>query len=658
VAGLDEFFAWVGDANPFTDNRVNGPSENDIDVDAVHQAPFDRLVSLAKEAQHERRGLGVVLWGEAGIGKSHLLSRLSRWAEHDHKYPCFVYLHNLQAAPDNLPRSLLQATLSSLTRGKVRRLWETTLFRLTNAAVREALRQAGVAEPSWVAAEKSWGLLVERLQDSPRSALVDRTVYEVLFRFFSSAYQAREQQGDERVAGLAVRWLSGDYLDPAEASELNLPPGRSRDEPVALADNQQIKQVLVALTQLALWRGQPFLLCFDQVDNLDRDQVGALGRFLEALIDSAANLLVVTCGVQATLMEWLADKVIQASAWDRVAQFEIGLQRVTEPEAIGIIAARLERSLKPFHDLEPVRQRLLADPLFPLGRPWIRAFLEGKMAFRPRDVLNWAREGWRREQEALRHMVGVAWLAAWGGGSVPPDGEAVPPSLVQVRDAIDNKVAQKIAEQKALRQAQPESLPPDADNLAGLVLALLEQCRQTGGLGAILDLDRPRPAKFGQPPLYQLAVEQGGANGQRQRTGLLFLTTSSATSTAAFLRRLLQEPQPPQRLLLVTDERRPLPMGAKGEEYIEQLCQRPDSQFQRIELTFADYADLDALQAAVGLARSGDLEIELPAGQSRRVTEREVIESHHRQGRYATAALLREVLGDQGGESAGGGCAP
>jgi hypothetical protein len=64
-------------------------------------------------------------------------------------------------------------------------------------------------------------------------------------------------------------------------------------------------------------------------------------------------------------------------------------------------------------------------------------------------------------------------------------------------------------------------------------------------------------------------------------------------------------------------------------------------------LTFEEYADLDALQAIVGLARSGDLEIELASGPSRRVSERDVIESHHRQDRYRTAALLREVLGEQ-----------
>ena len=37
-----------------------------------------------------------------------------------------------------------------------------------------------------------------------------------------------------------------------------------------------------------------FLLCFDQADNLDEEQVRALTRFLHDVLDSAGNLLVVT----------------------------------------------------------------------------------------------------------------------------------------------------------------------------------------------------------------------------------------------------------------------------------------------------------------------------------------------------------------------------
>jgi acyl carrier protein phosphodiesterase len=61
-------------------------------------------------------------------------------------------------------------------------------------------------------------------------------------------------------------------------------------------------------------------------------------------------------------------------------------------------------------------------------------------------------------------------------------------------------------------------------------------------------------------------------------------------------------------------------------------------------VTFEQYAHLDALQAVVGQARSEELEIELPGGESRPVSVDEVIKSHRRQGRYQKAAVLREVL--------------
>ena len=82
-AGLDDFFALVGASNPFVDNRVNGPAGDGVDVEDIHRAEFARLTTLAGEAPDLHRGVGVVLWGEAGVGKSHLLARLVRWGDQD-----------------------------------------------------------------------------------------------------------------------------------------------------------------------------------------------------------------------------------------------------------------------------------------------------------------------------------------------------------------------------------------------------------------------------------------------------------------------------------------------------------------------------------------------------------------------------------------------
>src|SRR5438105_5043289 len=250
---LDDFFARVLSTNPFTDNRVNGPSANEVDVDRIHQPAFERLVALAGEARDGKRGLGAVLWGEAGIGKSHLLARLSRWANTD-KQACFVYLHNLQASPENLPRSLLKSVISILTRGRIDHLATTQLYRLVMAFLAESVNYDYETGIPWKRAEEAYGSLVDRLSaaDRSRAALVDRTTYDVLFRFLQSAYRAQQGEDDERLARLAMYWLSGDYLDPEEAKRLALRPGHGADEAVGLVDNQQIKQVLVALARMAL----------------------------------------------------------------------------------------------------------------------------------------------------------------------------------------------------------------------------------------------------------------------------------------------------------------------------------------------------------------------------------------------------------------------
>jgi hypothetical protein len=632
TAAPDDLFAHVLSANPFADNRVNGPAPDDVDVDDVHRAAFERLTALAREAGGSRRGRGAVLWGEAGIGKSHLLARLGRWAEAEGN-STFVYLHNLQAGPDGLPRSLLKAVVSILTRGQAAHFAGTPLYRLVASFAHEAFGYA--PEPRrWPEIGRAYARLVDR-EGIDGAAVVDHTAYGVLLRFFHSAYATSEGRNDG-VAPLAVRWLAGDYLDPPEAARLRLPPARSRDEPVGLADNQQVKQVLVALARLAQSARQPFLLCFDQVDNLDTGQVAALARFLEALLDTAPNLLVVTAGVQATLLPWRQARVIQDSAWDRLAQFEVQLLRVTPPEAERIVAARLARFFEPFRG----RAVLPPDPLFPLGEAWRAEALRDKVDLRPRDVINRAREGFRREQEALVREGGPAWLANWGRRQPITTGPAPEAPPAEVQGTIDRRVAQQLANCRAERLRRPETLPPDAANLAGLVEALLEQCRSRGPDYAIAAVERPALSRPGARPAYQLLLRR-----RDERSWLAFVVTASAKSATAALRRLLEARQPPERLFLVTDQRRPLSPGTRGDEYLRELREGAAGQFRQVELTFADYAELDALQAVVGQGRAGDLEAEI-AGKTRPVSEAEVIASLHRQGRYRAAPLLRDLLGE------------
>ena len=641
---LSEFFRRVESHNPFLDNRINGPSAEDVDVDAIHQAAFERLTRLAREACDARRGVGVVLWGEAGIGKSHLLSRLGRWANRDNQ-ACFIYLHNLQAAPENLPRSLLHAVINYLTLGRRQRFVRTPLYEMVESSLLDAVGgRPGRYGWTWLA--RTHARYGERLAANglPGAALVDRGVQDVLFQFFRSANRALRGKEDGRVAELAVRWLGGQTLDGQEARSLGLPPARFSEEGVALLDNQQIKHVLVELSRLAAGQNRPFLLVFDQVDNLDEEQAAALARFVEALIDSSPNLLVVTAGVKDTLVRWHQERVIQASAWDRLAQFEIMLQRLKPAEATAIVEARLQRFLAPFADVEVIRKRRQDDALFPLGEAWRERFIGERIEIRPRDAINWAREGWRQRQEALSQHDPLDWLRRWphddAGGGGPPD----EPSIQEICEAIDRKIETKLAAIRLQLEREPYMLATDADHLAGLVYALLVACRDAGHRYGVWEVDRVTPPKNARPTYHLLLRRRDHDAAADTRTGILFLMERSPTSVTGFLRRLLKDLGTYDRVFLVTAKDVGLPLGKAGGEYLDDLRRKGSEHFQTLELTSADFAQLEALQRVVGLARSGDLEIEPRPGQVRAVTEHEVIEAYHRRGRYLASHLLRTLL--------------
>jgi hypothetical protein len=637
---LEDFFEHIRWSNPFDVNRVVGVFAETGDVAAIHDRPFRQLLELAGRAARQHPGIGAVLWGEPGVGKSHVLARFGNWAGLDNERAILIYLANLQASPEALPRSLLRCVLSMLTRGQTRQFHLTALYRLVLAAIQRALRSDGTrrfTEPEAIGAYQE--LLNSHCAQDPQAALVDRTIYDVLFRFWRSALAARHGPEDG-LAALAVRWLAGDSLETDEARALGIPRPARNSDAVALPDDQQIKNVLLALTQLASWWGRPIVLCFDQVDTLDEEQIAALTRFLHGLLDSAGNLLVITSGVQPTLLGWKNDRVIAASTWDRLAQYEIEVQGIDDKQARLLVQTRLQPFQERFRALEPIWKVVQRDLLFPLGESWAAQLLADRITIRPRDVINWAREGWRREQETLNKNLGEDWLRTW-----PHTPQTTPPPAAgKLQDIIDTKVAAKLQEHRQQRLLEPHSLPPDADNLAGLLHRLLERCLNVREFPSLLGVEMLKAQRNRQPPPYQLLLRQKQGDGNEYRTGLLCLSVSDRKAMAAFLRRLVQGTQPIERLILVTDERRPLDPATAGGDYLEKLRKRHGDRLHQVTLPLVQYAELDALQASIGLARSGDLEVELPGGFTRPVLEKEVIESHLRRQCYLAHPLLKLLL--------------
>jgi hypothetical protein len=396
-------------------------------------------------------------------------------------------------------------------------------------------------------------------------------------------------------------------------------------------DDQYIKQVFCVLTQMALYCRQPFVLCFDQVENLDADRLDALSRFLHALLDSCGNLLVVFSGVQDRLLELLDKGLIGRSAWDRLAMESVELKRITREHARDILVARLDRFFGPYATepgLQALRQQ---DALFPLGTEWYAQRTAYQNHIRPRDAVTWAYRRFRQQQEAIDTAASPeAWLAHWAAREpeVPPalPGDPLPGFLA-------GKVQEKMGEFRDLLDERPHALPPSAENLVGLAEAVLRQWLTLHPCGLTLDAHPNEKAEG-----CALVLRDGDG---RARLGLVALVTSSAVSAAASLRKLLQAPRLPERVLLLTDERQVPKLGERGTQYLDQLRTR---NLTEVPLSFARYAELDVLGTVAGLGRSGDLEVELLDGRTHRLSEAEVLRAMDGLGCYRGHPLIHAAF--------------
>ena len=388
------------------------------------------------------------------------------------------------------------------------------------------------------------------------------------------------------------------------------------------------------------------------MDNLQDEQLKHLSIFLHELLDNTPNLLVVTSGVQSTLLEFKNNGIIGQAAWARLAAEEISLKPIVSAEARALITSRLEIFLLPFNELPEVAAKMQQDPLFPLGRQWFEEVTGERIDFRPRDMINLAKARFYEEQTALCAAAnGETWLASWPRDEAPQ----VPFEPADLEALIDAALEQKRKAQISQRELDPSGLPPDASNLCGLTQCLLGQCLPDSAPAALAytlrRFEQGKPLKPGRKPPYHVLVEEiRPADGQSVINGLTFVVTHSKNSASWALRRMLdsleQDPGAPEHVLLISDARRPLgeSLGKTGEDYLHALKQYGAARFQHFELDFAQYLALDALQAVVGEARSGDVEVDLPGGHSRALSAAEVIASYHRQDLYRTHPLLRELL--------------
>ncbi|MGO8902520.1 MAG: ATP-binding protein [Isosphaeraceae bacterium] len=316
--------------NPFRDTIVSDPWRSSAtDVPEIHADVFKTCCLALEEVRSKGSSSSVLIHGEAGSGKTHLLARLrlhckgveARAVDPIQPETVFVAVR-LQTGPQRLWRHLRRSFVEDLLRevdGETSQLERILLRRL--GEIRQA--DAGAA-----GLKKTLDELFDRLSEELQ---LSRDLCTVLGHLMVGRHLR-----DARA------WLMGDPLPESALSTLDLASSPDDDD---LED--QAQRVVLDLCRLAGPK-IPVVLCFDQIEALlvdpaDQTPFAVLGQVIMKLFNETNNLLLISC-VQSTFVHHLKldqPGSVSTPAAARMAVHQTSLSPLRWDDAMRLIRARL-----------------------------------------------------------------------------------------------------------------------------------------------------------------------------------------------------------------------------------------------------------------------------------------------------------------------------
>lgn len=541
--------------NPFLQNRVDTAWDARsiaTDVPAINDEAFRHVLRTMAEVRESRQSHGLLLQGEPGSGKTHLLNRVRRWIQQD-EHAWFVYILPI-TAPDRVYRDILQATANDLTRGApdthgttqlavaVARLFMSDI----NAPIREIADWWRRVMDEYPAGDALAEYLVKHLDVFILPLNLDGSVVRVVAQFLA---------GRNRAA--ARDWLLGRSLPDETLATLG----------VAFNLDEESTALTALSTLIRL--GSDFstvVFAFDQIEGLqidpdDRTGLLAYAHAATQLLAQHENVAVITCA-QVHFVASL-EAIVGRALFDRIAERKSSLKLLTTADATQLLQQRLRTDT----DIEQVRvfeKPPDADPVWPLTKSQVE--LLSIPVVSARTLLMRCRElfeAWQHRSEAV----------------VEPS-TAAPQSLDSIWDTTLDE-----------ERERPAPLIDDGVIIDGLVRAAATDRIKAERATKIKDVD--------------VVIDRDGA-----KIAVAVCNAENMTSLAGRLRRLAQlnAQQKFDELVVVRDQRLPIKATAKATQ--QRLRELAEGGARVVRLSAEAYAALAALRRLLADAAAGDLTLD------------------------------------------------
>ena len=541
--------------NPFRDTIVASPwASTPVDITEIHNSVYDECLDGLEQVRTAGRSAALLIHGEAGSGKTHLLSRLrTRLTPQapiatDRKESLFVWCR-LQTSPRMLWRTLRRTIVEDWFRpvpGGKSQIDRILFHRL--AAIRPAEWDL---EPwyEYMLDEDQPGLmkLIEQIADT----LNLNHNLTVAFRHLAFGEYRRELRA----------WLAGTSLPESVLNRMELACEDGTEEEM----EDHARQIVLMLCQLT-GPSLPILLSFDQVEALqtrpdDSEGLFAFGQAVSTLHDQTSNVFVVSC-VQSSFVTELKQHVRGADLDRLTSQGSFALKPLNHAQALQLITLRRGDAIPPKSEAET------APVFWPLEESEFEALLQNG-SISPRQLLNLCAERFDAPGETTPIFEG------------PPESHAQ-----QIAEFLQDQLENEI-EEKA------RSNTPDRT----------EELVQHG-LPLLVDLLSPETHLVYDQELPDVSLVFETRQG---RLGLSVCTQSNMNSLAARFKRLKTQVgfNRLKRLVVIRDDRIPISETArKARQYLEELEQLHTTV---VSPSTEALAALDALRDLVSNSKSGDL---------------------------------------------------
>ena len=311
--------------NPFESSASPMPWENmNPDLQQLNRSASEEIEQLIRHKRREpSMPLAGLILGQAGSGKTHMLTRILRRLRTNSRPAIFVTVRTFRD-PESVTQDLLSEIFISLMQIHSSNMsqFDLVVNEIINS-YHEHRQNDGFTDLANIDTR------IYLSRDIPG---IDKNVLKCILLYADTK--------DENKRALILEWLR-EGLDDEDAVNLGLPP-RDIDSMTDAKKESNAEKILISLGLLLAYAHVPMIVCFDQLDSMrTHELISAWGNIIHLLMNDLAGILPL-CFVKAEIWYDILRPHLDSSVYQRLEHHKIIMGECSLTQAKQLIRERID----------------------------------------------------------------------------------------------------------------------------------------------------------------------------------------------------------------------------------------------------------------------------------------------------------------------------